>query len=301
MSSPPSLDKLRREIDALDQQIHDLLMRRAGVSDQVRWVKSNDGGAANGINLRPGREAKILRRLVSRHNGGFPKPSIIRIWREILAGSTQMQGPFSMAVLASDPQRACVNLARDHFGSYTPMTTHQSVRRVIERVMCGDAKVGILPIPRHDDTDPWWPHLMSGDTAAPRIIARLPFGGPENLIEPDQGALVISCLKPDDTGEDRSQLCIDAAEPISLARLGPALKKGKLELTFFARWENPQVRESCLHFVEVAGYVTASDQHLVKALRNLEQPVNRTIMVGAYAVPLSKQALKISRKGGRDD
>ncbi len=59
MSSPPSLDKLRREIDALDQQIHDLLMRRAGVSDQVRWVKSNDGGAANGVNLRPGREAKI--------------------------------------------------------------------------------------------------------------------------------------------------------------------------------------------------------------------------------------------------
>ena len=295
MSSRPSLDMLRHEIDALDQQIHDLLMRRADVSDQVRWVKSNGDGAANGTNLRPGREAEILRRLISRHQGGFPKPSIVRIWREILAGSTQMQGPFSMAVLAGDPQRACVNLARDHFGSYTPMTTHQSVRRVIERVMRGDAKVGILPIPHQDDTDPWWPHLMSGDAGAPRIIARLPFGGPANLPDRDRGAFVISCLTPDETGEDRSQLCIDAAEPISLARLGPALNNENLELTFSARWQNPQVSGACLHFVEVAGYVTASDPRFINTLGNLGQTV------GAYAVPLSEKILATNRRSGSGD
>ena len=142
---------------------------------------------------------------------------------------------------------------------------------------------------------------MSGDAGAPRIIARLPFGGLANLPARDRGAFVISCLTPDETGEDRSQLCIDAVEPISLARLGPALNNENLELTFSARWQNPQVSGACLHFVEVAGYVTASDPRFVNTLGNLGQTVNRTIMAGAYAVPLSEKILAASRRSGSGD
>ena len=68
-ASPPSLEELRREIDEIDDAIHDLLMRRAQVVEQVGIAKRPD----NQI-VRPGREAVILRRLAARHTGSFPLP-----------------------------------------------------------------------------------------------------------------------------------------------------------------------------------------------------------------------------------
>ena len=51
------LDDLRREIDEIDEGIHDLLMRRTGVARRIGGIK----GA--GPSLRPAREAEVLRRL----------------------------------------------------------------------------------------------------------------------------------------------------------------------------------------------------------------------------------------------
>ena len=41
-ASPPSLEELRREIDEIDDAIHDLLMRRAQVVEQVGIAKRPD-------------------------------------------------------------------------------------------------------------------------------------------------------------------------------------------------------------------------------------------------------------------
>lgn len=286
MSAEPSLEDLRREIDRIDDQMHDLLMARAAIGDRIRQAKN---GSA--VNLRPGREAAILRRLVGRHRGAFPKPSVVRIWREIFAGLTRLQGPFSMAVLGDDRHHTLADLARDQFGSYTPMSVHPSARRVIEAVVRGDASVGILPLPRQDDAEPWWPHLVSDNGTAPRIVARLPFAGPANLKERDREALVISHLTPDSTDDDRTALAIDAAEPISIARLTPVLEAATLKPTFCGRWQSPQAR-SVLHLVEVGGFVAADDPRVDVALRALGVGINRTIAVGAYAVPLGAEALK---------
>ena len=35
--------------------------------------------------FRPGREAEIVRRLLRRHRGAFPRPVIVRLWRELLS------------------------------------------------------------------------------------------------------------------------------------------------------------------------------------------------------------------------
>src|SRR3546814_11677568 len=60
-SSRTALDDLRRQVDEIDDAIHDLLMRRAKLGESIGLVKG-DGRAT----LRPEREAQILRRLASR-------------------------------------------------------------------------------------------------------------------------------------------------------------------------------------------------------------------------------------------
>ena len=144
-------------------------------------------------------------------------------------------------------------LARDQFGSYTPSTIHETAQRVIDTVIRNQASAGILPLPRQDDVDPWWPHLMTEDGAAPRIVTRLPFAGPPGIRERDYEALVIAKIALEPSGNDRTFLGLDAEEPIAMARLGPALKGADLKATFTARWQGPQTPDSCLQLIELEG------------------------------------------------
>ena len=107
-----SLAALRAEIDAIDDALHDLVMRRAAVVARLAAsrVKGDDASS-----LRPGREAAILRRLLARHSGPLPAIAVARLWREILSSSNAMQGGFSVALPAGDAQLH--EAARSRFGA----------------------------------------------------------------------------------------------------------------------------------------------------------------------------------------
>src|SRR3984885_14911490 len=87
----PDLTALRARLDELDDKIHDLLMDRALVIEHV--ARSGKTAA-----FRPGREAAILRRMLTRHTGKLPAQTLVRMWREMLAGTTAMQTVVTVAV-----------------------------------------------------------------------------------------------------------------------------------------------------------------------------------------------------------
>ena len=170
MNAKGSLEALRRDIDSIDDAIQDLIMRRTELVEQVRDLKRDTK-----IKIRPSREAEILYRLVGRQRGRFPKRELVVIWRHLITATLAFEGPFSTAVYGNRDEPGYWDLARDHFASFTPMSRHSSMRAVIEAVHRQDATVGVLPVPRHDDADPWWRHLVTNQPETPRIIARLPF------------------------------------------------------------------------------------------------------------------------------
>ena len=88
---------MRRRIDEIDDRLQDLLIERVAIVSRVADSKQRSGGVAP---HQPAREAEILRRLVARNNGAIPAASLVRIWRELLAATTRMQGAFSVAVYA---------------------------------------------------------------------------------------------------------------------------------------------------------------------------------------------------------
>ncbi len=113
------LPALRAELDRIDDAIQDLLIQRSGVVEHV--ARSGKPAA-----FRPGREASIIRRLLHRHQGSLPSVALVRIWRELLAGTTAMQGEFSLAVCDPDHGAPVTQLAREHFGALTPLYTYPS-------------------------------------------------------------------------------------------------------------------------------------------------------------------------------
>ena len=80
------LDKLRKQIDDVDNRILDLLMQRTDVVEQIGSAKREDSGntdLSRSLNMRPDREARLMRRLLDRHDGRLPEVVVARIWREV--------------------------------------------------------------------------------------------------------------------------------------------------------------------------------------------------------------------------
>jgi chorismate mutase / prephenate dehydratase len=280
------LAQLRREIDRIDDSIHDLLMERTRLVDRITGAK-----AADRVPLRPGREAEILRRLVGRHQGVFPKSAVVRIWREIMGALVGLQGPFTVAVHAAEHSTGSIELARNHFGVVVPLNVYRSAGQVVRAVADGLASVGVVPIgppaETGDEAEPWWASLTGGSGDAPRVVARLPVAGVSSAEDSPQ-ALVLACRAHDETGDDRTLAVLETPPEISRDRIRAMLAANKLEAAgLLVTFRHGGV---WLHLVELDGHVSAGDARLA-ALVAPKNPVSHATVIGGYATPFAPQAL----------
>lgn len=276
-----SLEALRDEIDRLDDQLHDLLMRRADLVAQVAEAKR---GTADAV-MRPGREATVMRHLLERHHGPLPRAAVARIWREIISAMVRLQGPMTVAVYAPEKSVGYWDLARGHYGSSTPMTLHRSPNSVLRAVTENAGTAGVLPMPQEDDVDPWWPGLAGGSEDGPRIIARLPFVGQGEGRFEDLSALVVGTCESDETGEDASYLIVSVERGVSRAKLQEHLNSVGLAGHTVATTDSTGDRFEEAHFVEIGDFVARKDDRIGALISRAEGAVNRVVRVGGYAAP----------------
>lgn len=290
-SPPRSLDALRAELDAIDDALLATLQRRAGVVAEVAALKNG------GVPLRPGREAAILRRLLGRTGGGpLPRQALVRIWREILAGSLAQQGYFTIAVCEpGGGQKGAIGLlAREHFGALTPLRLHRSPSQAIGDLASGTAAVAVLPLPAEEDAGGavWWTSLLHQDGTSPgradhggaaergriQVVARLPFWAARPEGAPSAAALVVAAIAPDASGADRTLFGLEFSAETSRARLASQIAAAGFSAgTILLRRDGEQNTAQAL--VDLAGFIAEDDPRLA-AIEGLLRPVVR---LGAYA------------------
>jgi chorismate mutase/prephenate dehydratase len=284
MSSTPSdLNGLRHRLDEMDDRLQDLLIERAEIVAMVAASKKDGNQPA----FQPAREAEIIRRLVTRHHGAFPVATLVRMWREMLAATVRLQSPFSVAVFAPDDRHGCWDLARDHYGSHTPMTSYDATDRVIRAVADGEASIGVLPVPQAGEPNPWWPQLLSADDRAPRVIARLPFGARGNARAEGVDAAAIGLGPQQESGLDRTLLVTECDAEVSRARVLKALSAVGLVCTFFASTAR---MHKTANLLEIEEAVPIADPRLIEFRAELGSALHRLVLIGGYAVPLSAAA-----------
>jgi chorismate mutase len=169
-ASPDPLAEIRREIDRIDEAMHLLLMERGAVIDRLVSVKrTSETGSA----FRPAREADMMRRLASRHQGRLPLATAEHLWRTIIATFTHVQAPFTLHVEQGADALAMHDLARFHVGFDVPLQGHGTASRVVAAVAGSTGDLGLVRL----DPAPvaaWW-EALGGD--GPQVMARLPFFG----------------------------------------------------------------------------------------------------------------------------
>src|ERR1700692_2833685 len=166
----PVLADLRREIDRIDEAMHELLLERGEIIDTWSAVKNTqEVGSA----FRPAREADMMRRLVKRHRGNLPLDTAESIWRVIISTFTYVQAPFSVHADLPAGDAMMRDSARFHFGFTVPFVPHAGASSVVAAVSESKGDLGLVPAFAIAGAGPWWAALEFD--AAPKIIARLPF------------------------------------------------------------------------------------------------------------------------------
>ncbi len=135
------LKKLRKEIDQIDEEILNLLNKRAQVVLKIAEEKRKKKQRF----YVPHREHEILQRLTGLNKGPFPNDALRIIFREIISASLSLEEPLKVACLG--PLATFTHLAAiRHFGSFAKIIPVESIKDVFEAVMEKSADYGVVPI-----------------------------------------------------------------------------------------------------------------------------------------------------------
>jgi chorismate mutase/prephenate dehydratase len=154
MSADDELTRIRAEIDRIDQELQQLLNRRATCAQQVAEVKkaellraSADGGAAQpeANFYRPEREAQVLRQVMARNTGPLPSTEMAHIFRAIMSACLALERPMTVAFLG--PEGTFTQAAAlKHFGHAVVSRPLATIDAVFEEVESGAVNYGVVPV-----------------------------------------------------------------------------------------------------------------------------------------------------------
>ena len=281
MTSPTDLEleSLRHEVDRLDTALVDLFVERLRAVRDLAALKQR--AAAGQPAIRPGREAVILRRLVDRAGDRFPPGTLVRIWRELLAATTRAQAPLRIAACVPAGQPELWDIARDHFGSQSPIRRADGSTQALRWVADDEVHLAVLPLP--NEPEAWWVQLLDSSVRPLRVLARLPFWSTAAYPE-GSGGFVVGAIAPDPSDADVSLLAVETTADLGRARLLDLLAAWR------PRWAATEDRgqdDRARHLLELDGFLAPPQPDLAEALRSASPHVLRTAWLGSYARPLS--------------
>jgi chorismate mutase/prephenate dehydratase len=270
----PDLDSLRREIDAVDEQIHALISARAGFAQQVAIAK---GGDAKAIDFfRPEREAQVLRAVVERNAGPLTDEEMVRLFREIMSACLSQQEPLKIGYLG--PEGTFTQTAvYKQFGHSVRALPLPTIDEVFHEVEAGAADFGIVPI--ENSTAGSVNHTLDSFLMSPlKICGELELRIRQHLLGNmvDLEKVVRVCAHPQSLAQCRAWLreYLPDAELIEVASNAEGARRARDEAGTAA----------------IAGDAAADVYHLEKMIADIEdRPDNTTrfLVIGRELFPPS--------------
>jgi len=181
---------LRRQIDAVDEQLIDLLKERIEIVNQVAELKRADGSLQ--CFIRSGREADILRDIYQQFDGSkFHPEAACAMWRLIISASTQHES--AMRLLTPQKLEAA---AKSYFGDFMPVAHTETVDDALAVLAKEPNALMVLPHWQADAS--FWREFAAKRPQSLRVFAAIPFVGKEPQ------AFIAANLMPEPSRDDIS-------------------------------------------------------------------------------------------------
>lgn len=135
------IDELRRQIDALDEELLRLLNRRQSLAQAIGRIKNQEGSRT--LDFR--REEEVIAKLLHLNPGPLSQTAIRNIFREIICAAREIQSPLGVAFLG--PEATFSHLAAlKKFGYGTRFGPMATIQEVFSEVEKGKYHYGVVPI-----------------------------------------------------------------------------------------------------------------------------------------------------------
>src|SRR5436190_740971 len=140
-SNDAPLENLRKQIDAIDEQIVALLNRRANVVVEVGKHKQQAGTPI----YAPDREKLVLEKVRRLNQGPLPDRCLEAVYRELMSGSFALEKPLRIGFLgpAGTFSHSAAVLK---FGSSVEYVDLADIPSVFEEVVRGHIDYGLVPV-----------------------------------------------------------------------------------------------------------------------------------------------------------
>src|SRR5258705_2380792 len=137
----PSLEDLRRQIDALDDQIVPLLNARAQIVVQIGKLKQQSGVPI----YAPDREKAVLEKVRTINKGPLANRCLEAVYRELMSGSFALEKPLRIGFLGPEGPFSHAAAVRK-FGSSVEYLPMADILSVFEEVVRGHIDYGLVPV-----------------------------------------------------------------------------------------------------------------------------------------------------------
>jgi chorismate mutase / prephenate dehydratase len=139
-----ALAAVRDRIDAIDQEILQLISERARCAQQVAHIKTGSQGGSVQF-YRPEREVAVLRRIKEANPGPLDGEEVARLFREIMSACLALERPLRAAFLGPEgtfTQAAAIK----HFGHSVVTQAMATIDEIFREVESGASDFGVVPV-----------------------------------------------------------------------------------------------------------------------------------------------------------
>jgi chorismate mutase/prephenate dehydratase len=133
------IDKVRGDIDRIDDELAALIQRRAGLVTRIGELK---GGKAI---YRPERESQILRRVSEKAKGPLSAERMTGLFRELISACRDLEEPTRVSYLGPEGTFS-EQAVRKHFGAAAQASSCASVDEAFRRCEAGEVQFTVVPV-----------------------------------------------------------------------------------------------------------------------------------------------------------
>lgn len=137
--SDPGIQKLRAQIDAIDDELLVLVNRRAAIAREIGGLK----GSAPAY--RPEREAEILRRVAAANPGPLQQAAVSGIYRAVMSACRGMEVALRVAYLGPEGTFS-EQAVRMHFGHSVEASALATIDEVFRAAESAEAQFSVVPV-----------------------------------------------------------------------------------------------------------------------------------------------------------